>query len=102
MKNKPLYELNLPPASFFIGQFVRVLTGMEERDENGEVVGQITVIGLVVESDNTYLTLGEFSDLDETPIAKLAIKHSDIQMIQVHDPDSIEEDTLQTGRTTLN
>lgn len=102
MKNKPLYELNLPPAAFFIGQYVRVITSIQERDENGEVAGQISVVGLVVESDNVYLSLGTVSPLDETPIVQLAIKHDDIQMIRVQNPDELDEEPVQSGPNTLN
>jgi len=102
MKSKPLYELNLPPASWFIGQFVRVLTTMEERDENGEIIGQVAVIGLVVDSDSMYLTLGELSPLEETPVPHMALKHSDIQMIKVEDPDDIQETPIQSGNNTIN
>jgi hypothetical protein len=84
---KPLYELNLPPASWFIGQYVRIVTTMEEQDGMGEVIGRVQVVGLVVDSDSMYLTLGEFSPLEETPIAHMAIKHSDIQMISLASPD---------------
>lgn len=102
MKNKPLYELNLPPAAFFIGQYVRVVTSIQERDENGEIAGQISVVGLVVESDSVYLTLGTVSPLDETLLAQLAIKHEDIQMIRVQNPDETDEDILTPGGNSLN
>ncbi len=102
MKNKPLYELNLPPAAFFIGQYVRVITSMVERDEHGETSGQISVVGLVVESDNVYLTLGEFSELEGAPIAHLAIKHDDIQMIRLQDPSLEEDQPLQEPSNKLN
>jgi hypothetical protein len=102
MPPKQLYELNLPPASWFIGQFVRIITTMEERDESGEVSGQITVLGMVVDSDATYLTLGELSPLDEAPIAHLAIKHADIQMIKVEDPDSMSEVSVLPNKNSIN
>jgi len=64
MKNKPLYELNMPPAAFFIGQHVRVITKLEQHDETGEPMGVMSIVGLVVESDSLYLSLGTFSDLE--------------------------------------
>lgn len=102
MKNKPLYELNLPPAAFFIGQHVRVHTRLEERDDLGESVGAITVVGIVVESDSVYLTLGTFSELENTPIPHIAIKHEDIQMIRVVSDSDIEVETLQNRSDALN
>lgn len=100
--SKPLYELNLPPAAFFIGQVVRVLTKMEERDENGELLGAVSVIGQVVESDSMYLTLGQFSELEGNPIPKMAIKHDDIQMIRVYDAEEEGVNGLQGGSDVLN
>lgn len=101
MKSKQLYELNLPPAAFFIGQHVRVVTRMEERDETGEPVGVLTVVGTIVESDSVYLTLGTFSELEQSPIPMMAIKHDDIQMIRVVDPNEMDL-SLQNPDSTLN
>lgn len=98
--SKKLYELNMPPLAFFIGEVVKVLTNIvEQQDEMGsEGGGQISIIGKVVESDNMYLTLGYFDDAGAAH-PQMAIKHTDIQLVKVFDP---SEETVQNTNSSLN
>jgi hypothetical protein len=97
---KKLYELNMPPLAFFIGEVVKVLTNIvEHQDDSGaEGAGQISIIGKVVETDNMYLTLGYFDDAGGAH-PQMAIKHSDIQLVKVFDP---TEETVQSTSDALN
>jgi hypothetical protein len=100
MKHK-LYELNLPPLAFFIGEVVKVLTNLrEEVSEDGmESGGQISIIGQVVESDNMYLTLGYFDD-NGAAMPQMAIKHSEIQLVKKFDPN--EEASVRSSQDPSN
>jgi hypothetical protein len=85
-------ENDVVPAILFIGEVVKVstkiMTELEpEPGEDAEVqTASVMLLGTVLDSDCMYLTLGVIDEEGESH-PKLAIKHADIESIQVYEDD---------------
>jgi hypothetical protein len=104
------------PAILFIGELVRVTTTLERpvpqeelEFEDGEETFSsepetvsLVLLGTVLESDEMYLTLG-IIDEDGMPRPKVALKHSDIRIIEMYEEEAdILEEAFNTPDGLIN
>jgi hypothetical protein len=97
------------PAMLFIGELVRVTTTMErampsdpfqdgdeELEQEPDMVS-LVLLGVILDSDETYLTLGTVDD-EGMPHPKAALKHKDIKLIEIYE----EDDGLIEGASQID
>lgn len=104
---------DLVPAALFIGELVRVTTSLvkevatEELDDEGfssesTQTANVVLLGVILDSDETYLTLGIIND-EGLPIPKAALKHKDIKLIEVYEEgDDMLEQASQIDDSLIN
>ena len=95
-----------PPALMFFGQLIKVTTTIpvplpEDADDVPEgVMPAMALTGIMLDSDDIYLTLGGITPEGE-PAPQMAVKHADVMTIEPFDPDE-DNDTLQKTDGTIN